>query len=95
MLTSKQRARLRSQANGLETIMQVGKAGVSPMLISQIDAALTAREMIKLRVLDNAMMDAGEVAAELADKTHAEVVQVIGTRLVLFRRIKDNPIYQL
>ena len=63
MITSKQRATLRSQSNGLETIFQIGKGGISDMLVQQVNDALKAREMIKLRVLENAPVFAREAAA--------------------------------
>lgn len=92
-LTSKQRAKLRGMANGLDTIFQVGKDNVTENLIRQTDEALTARELIKLRVLEASMVSAREAAEELAKETGAQVVQVIGTRFVLFRpREKDSKI---
>lgn len=93
MLTSKQRANLRSHANQMETILQVGKGGIADALIKQVDDALTAREMIKLRVLETAPATAREAAQELAEKAGAEVIQVIGTRFVLYRKNPKNPIY--
>ncbi|WP_040197496.1 YhbY family RNA-binding protein [Candidatus Soleaferrea massiliensis] len=95
MLTSKQRANLRKHANQMETILQVGKSGVVDALIAQVDGALTARELIKLRVLENAPVFAREAAVEIAEKTGADVVQVIGTRFVLFRRNPKKPVYML
>ena len=91
MLTSKQRAYLRSLANSAETILQVGKEGISETLIKQVDDALTARELIKGKVLETAPGFAGEIAAQLAEATGSEVVQVIGMRFVLFRRNLKNP----
>lgn len=91
MLTSKQRAYLRSLANSAETILQVGKEGISENLIKQVDDALTARELIKGKVLETAPGFAGEIAAQLAETTGSEVVQVIGMRFVLFRRNLKNP----
>lgn len=91
MLTSKQRAYLRSLANSAETILQVGKEGISENLIKQVDDALTARELIKGMVLETAPGFAGEIAAQLAEATGSEVVQVIGMRFVLFRRNLKNP----
>ena len=91
MLTSKQRAYLRSLANSAETILQVGKEGISEKLIKQVDDALTARELIKGKVLETAPGFAGEIAAQLAEATGSEVVQVIGMRFVLFRRNLKNP----
>lgn len=86
MLTSKQRATLRGIASTYETIFQIGKGGISETLIQQVKDALRKRELIKLHVLDNCPMDAREAAAELAEATGAEVVQVIGSRFVLFLR---------
>ena len=91
MLTSKQRAYLRSLANSAEIILQVGKEGISENLIKQVDDALTARELIKGKVLETAPGFAGEIAAQLAEATGSEVVQVIGMRFVLFRRNLKNP----
>ncbi len=95
MLTSKQRAALRSQSNQMETILQIGKSGIGETTIKQVNDALKAREMIKLRVLETAMLTAREAAEQLATETKSEVVCAIGTRFVLFRRNPQNPIYQL
>ena len=92
MLTSKQRATLRGIASTYETIFQVGKGGISETLIQQVKDALRKRELIKLHVLDNCPMDAREAAAELAEATGAEVVQVIGSRFVLFLRNPKEPV---
>lgn len=90
MLTSKQRAQLRGIANSYETIFQIGKGGINDQTIKQIDDALTARELIKLRVLETAPVSAREAADETAQKVNADVVQVIGTRFILYRESKDN-----
>ena len=91
-LTSKQRAQLRAMANGIETILQVGKDGIGENLIKQADDALEARELIKGRVLDNNIeYDARSAAAALAQATRSEVVQVIGTRFVLYRESHSKP----
>lgn len=92
MLTSKQRATLRGIASTYETIFQIGKGGISETLIQQVKDALRKRELIKLHVLDNCPMDAREAAAELAKATGAEVVQVIGSRFVLFLRNPKEPV---
>ena len=84
-LTSKQRAQLRSLANGIDTILHIGKDGVGPNLVKQADDALAARELIKGRVLENSLLSPRECAEELARATRSEVVQVIGTRFVLYR----------
>ena len=91
MLTSKDRASLRKIANPLETILQVGKGGISEQVVKQADDALEAREIIKGKVLENAPAFAREVAEELAQATNSEVVQVIGTKFVLYRKNKKNP----
>lgn len=93
MLTSKQRANLRSHANTMDTILQVGKGGINEALEKQVDDALTAREMIKLRALETAPVSVREAAQALAEKAGAEVIQVIGTRFVLYRRNPKKPIY--
>ena len=95
MLTSKQRAQLRALANPIETILQVGKSGVGEQLIKQVDDALTARELIKLRVLETAPGSVRESAEELAQATNADVVQTIGTRFVLYRRNNKKPVIEL
>lgn len=95
MLTSKQRAKLKSIASSTETILQVGKGGVGDQLVKQVDDALTARELVKLHVLDSVPEEPGELAQALADATNSEVVQVIGRRLVLYRRNPKKPVIQL
>ena len=90
MLTSKQRAYLRGLAQNLETIFQVGKGGVTENMCEQIGNALEARELIKLRVLDNSEYTAKEAANEIAENVGADVVQVIGTRFVLYRESVDH-----
>ncbi len=95
MLTSKQRAYLRGIASNYETIFQVGKGGISENLIQQVKDALHKRELIKLRVLDNSMLSAREAAEEIAAQAKAEVVQVIGSRFVLFKRNPQEPVIDL
>ena len=91
-LTSKQRAQLRSLANSLDTILQIGKDGIGENLIKQADDALEARELIKGRVLDNNIdYDARAAAEELARATRSEVVQVIGSKFVLYRESHSKP----
>lgn len=91
-LTSKQRAQLRGLANGIDTILQIGKDGVGENLIKQADDALEARELIKGKVLDNNLdYDARTAAEELARATRSEVVQVIGTKFVLYRETHSRP----
>lgn len=85
-LTSKQRAQLRGLANGIDTIIHIGKDGVGENLVAQANDALEARELIKGKVLENSLMTAREGAEELAKATRSEVVQVIGTKFVLYRQ---------
>ena len=84
-LTSKQRAQLRGLANSIDTILIVGKDGIGENMLKQANDALEARELIKGRVLENALMTPREVAEQLAPLTRSEVVQVIGTKFVLYR----------
>lgn len=84
-LTSKQRAQLRGLANSIDTIVHIGKEGIGETLVAQTDSALEARELIKGRVLENSMLTAREGAETLAKATRSEVVQVIGTKFVLYR----------
>lgn len=90
MLTSKQRAWLRKLAAVYDTIFQVGKGGVTDNMCEQISNALEARELIKLRTLDNSDYGANDAAEEIAERVNAEVVQVIGTRFVLYRESVDH-----
>lgn len=95
MLTSKQRSALRGIASTYETIFQVGKNGIQDTLITQVNDALRARELIKLRVLDNSPYTAREAADEIAEKTGADVVQVVGSRFVLFKRNPKDPVIDI
>lgn len=85
-LTSKQRAQLRGIAAGLDTIVHVGKDGIGENLVKQVNDALEARELIKGRVLENSMYTAREAAEELSVAARCEVVQVIGSKFVLYRQ---------
>ncbi len=89
-LTSKQRAQLRSLASTLDTIIHIGKDGISDNLVKQADDALEARELIKGKVLENSMLTAREAAEELKTLTRSEVVQVIGNKFVLHRMQHDK-----
>ena len=90
MLNSRQRAQLRGLANNIDTIFQVGKSGVTENTVKQVSDALEARELIKLRTLETCPTSSRETADEIADKTGADVVQVIGSRFVLYKESKDN-----
>ena len=91
-LTSKQRAQLRSLATNMDTIVHVGKDGIGDNLVKQVNDALEARELIKGKVLENNIeYDARLAAQELAKATRSEVVQVIGTKFVLYRESHSKP----
>ena len=85
MITSKQRAYLRGLANGIPAIMQIGKGGIGENLIKTVSDALEARELIKLTVLENSMESPREMADALADATGADVVGVVGRKVILYR----------
>ncbi len=90
-LTTRQRAALRSMAMTTPAIFQIGKGGISEEMIRQIDAALEARELIKIHALDSCGMEAKEAAQYLSDCTDAVVVQVVGSKLTLFRPSQNKP----
>lgn len=91
VLTSKQRAQLRSLAAAEDTIIQVGKGGINDKLISSVTSALKARELVKGKVLENSMLTAREACDALAEACRAEQVQVIGTKFVLYKRNEQKP----
>lgn len=90
-MTSKQRAYLRGLANTIDPIVHAGKGGVSDAMRKQADDALTAREIIKGRVLETSPVSVKDVAADLAESVGAEVVHVIGRTFVLYRRNEKEP----
>ena len=90
-LTSKQRAQLRGMAMTEDTIIQVGKGGITENTITQVRDALAARELIKGRVLENSLLTAREAADALAEACAAETVQTIGSKFVLYKRNAKEP----
>ena len=88
-MNSKERARLRSLASTQDTIIQIGKGGITPGVISSVDTSLTARELIKGKVLESSMLTAREACEQLAEACRAEPVQTIGTKFVLYRKKED------
>lgn len=90
-ITSKQRAQLRGLAMNLDTIVQVGKGGVTEAVIDSVSSALKARELIKGKVLENSMLTAREACDALAEACKAEPVQVIGTKFVLYKHNEKEP----
>lgn len=92
-MTSKERAAWRAKANSLEPIIQIGKEGITENLITQIDDTLDARELIKIRVhLETAPQTPKELAPQLAERLDAEVIQVIGGIIVLYREADEQRI---
>lgn len=95
MLNGKQRGYLRGLANTLDPIFQIGKGGISENVIRQFDDALEARELVKATVLKNALEDTRAICEEIARQTGAEVVQVIGSRFVLYRESEKDKVILL
>lgn len=89
-MTSKQRAYLKGLAMTMDPIFQIGKSSVTPEITAAIAEALEARELIKITVLKNCLDDGRSIAEVLAERTHSEVVQVIGKKIVLYRPAKDE-----
>ncbi len=89
-MTSKQRAYLKSLASVMDPVFQVGKSSLTPEVTEAITEAFSTRELIKIAVLKNCMDDPKEIAGMIADRTHSQVVQVIGRKIVLYKESKDN-----
>ena len=89
-MTTKQRAYLKSLAMTMDPIFQIAKSSMTPALTEAIGEALTARELIKISVLKNCADDPKELAAMIAERTHSQVVQVIGKKIVLYKEGKDD-----
>jgi len=89
-MTSKQRAYLKGLAMNLDPVYQVGKSSITPELTKGLDEVLEARELVKINVLKNCLDDPKEIAIIIAERTHSEVVQVIGKKIVLYRPSKDK-----
>lgn len=94
-LSSKQRAQLKGLAMKIDTIVQIGKGGISENTVTEVNNALRARELIKGRVLENSLLSAREAAEALAEACGAEVVQTIGSKFVLFKRNPKEPKIEL
>jgi RNA-binding protein len=95
MLTGKQRSYLRSKANTLDPMFQLGKNGLTENFIKQVDVVLESKELLKISVLNNSGLDAKEVCLELADSLNAEFVQSMGNKLVIYRESKEDKKIQL
>ncbi len=94
-MTSKERAFLRSQAAELPAIINIGKSSLTPEVTEAVAEALEARELIKLGVLKNCTDDPKAIAASLAERTHSQVITVIGKKIVLYKQAKKNPKYPI
>ncbi len=90
-MNSKQRAYLGSLASSMTPIFQIGKASLTPEIISALDEALEKRELMKVSVLKNCIDDPREIAAMISERTHSEVVKVIGKKMIFYRQPKKNP----
>ncbi len=90
-MTSKQRAYLKSLASSLDPVFHVGKASLTPELTEAVGEAFHKNELIKIAVLKNCMDDPNEIAQMVAERTHSQVVQVIGKRFVLYKPDRDKP----
>ena len=89
-MTTKQRAYLKGHAMTIDPIFQIGKSSMNPGLTQAISEALEARELIKISVLQNCADDPRELAEMVAERTHSQIVQVIGKKIVLYKEGKDN-----
>lgn len=94
-MTSKQRAYLKSLAMEMDPVVNIGKASITPELVIAVDEAISKRELIKLSVLKNCIDDPKELANVIAERTHSEIVQVIGKKIVLYRKNKEKPRIEL
>lgn len=90
-LTSKQRAYLKSLANGIDPIFQVGKSSLTPEFTASVNDAFNTRELLKIAVLKNCADDPKELAQIIAERTHSQVVQVIGKKIILYKPDKKDP----
>ena len=89
-MTSKQRSYLKSLANSLDPIIQIGKSSLTPEVTQAVSEAFNTRELIKLAVLKNCADDPRAIAEMLAERTHSQVVQVIGKKIILYKESKDH-----
>lgn len=90
MLTGKQKRFLRAEAHHLKAVFQVGKDGVNENMIKQLNDVLEKRELIKINVLQNCLEDKHDVAETIATQTNAQIVQIIGNQIVLYKESKEN-----
>lgn len=95
MLTGKQRSFLKSKANTIDPIFQLGKNGLTESFIKQVDLVLESRELIKINVLNNSGLEAKEIAIQLSEELEAEFVQSMGNKFVIYRESKEEKKIQL
>ncbi len=95
MMNSKQRAYLKGLAQKLDVVLNIGKNGYSPELTNALDEVLEVRELVKVGVLQNCLEDPKDLATLLSERTHSEVVQIIGKKIIFYRPSKENPKIQL
>ena len=91
MITTKQRAYLRGLANGTEVVLQIGKGGITDQTIKQLNDVLEARELVKIQCLETSFISPREAAQQTAEICRADIVQVIGTKYILYRPRKKRP----
>lgn len=91
-MTSKQRAYLRSLSQNVSPIMQIGKQGVTPEVTEAVSECFNTRELIKLSILKNCFDDPKLIASMIAERTHSEIVHVIGKKIVLYKPFKNEPV---
>ena len=90
-MTSKQRAYLKGLAMDIEPIMQIGKSSITPESVEAVSEVFNTHELIKLAVLKNCADDPKEIAEIISERTHSQLVQVIGKKIVLYKPFKENP----
>lgn len=95
MITSKQRAYLRGLANTMTPIFQIGKNGIEPAFLKQVEEALEARELIKIKVLENSDLAARDASNEICNAIGCEGIQAIGSKIVLYKQSKKKPVIEL
>jgi len=95
LLTGKQKSYLRSRANTMNPIAQVGKGGITDAVVTSVEQALTARELVKVTVLNNCLQPVQEIAQGLAQRTNSTVVQQLGKKIVLYRPNSQHPVLNL
>lgn len=90
-MTSKQRSYLKGLAMNIDPVFQIGKSSVTPEIVEAISEVFNTHELVKIAVLKNCIDDPKEIANVVAERTHAQVVQVIGKKIVLYKPFKENP----